>query len=72
MLSSEFALTGDDARAISGGLVRKLAERGAASICLLTWPKDEVIEGSLSEEMIDDREAWESQPTNLYLSLVPQ
>lgn len=68
---SEYWSTSDDARRISKEVVTDLVNRGLVSICLLRWPKEDVIDGPLSATLLDESASWEWLPTNLYFALIP-
>jgi hypothetical protein len=69
---SDYWSTADEARRISKDVVIDLANRGLVSICLLRWPKDDVIDGPLPITLLDEGASWQWLPTNLYFALIPQ
>jgi hypothetical protein len=69
---SDYWSNADDARSISKDVVISLVSRGTATICLLRWPKDDIIDGPLSADVLDESASWDWLPTKLYFALMPQ
>jgi hypothetical protein len=69
---SEYWSNADDARSVSKNVVTDLVNRGAATICLLRWPKDDILDGPLTVDLLDERESWGWLPTKLYFALIPE
>jgi hypothetical protein len=70
--SGEFlSVADDDARAISREVAAAFVEQGRASICLLRWPKGDVIDGPISVDVLDGVGAWAQLPGKLYFALIP-
>ncbi|GAA0716021.1 hypothetical protein Drose_37100 [Dactylosporangium roseum] len=65
------SISDDDARAISREVAAAFVGQGRASIYLLRWPKDDVIDGPLSVDVLSEAGAWEQLPSKLYFALIP-
>lgn len=69
--SGEFqSISDDEARAISREVAAGLVMQGKASICLLRWPKDDVIDGPLPVDVLRESGAWQQLPSKLYFALI--
>jgi len=65
------AISEDEKLTISREVAAGLVEQGKASICLLRWPKDDIIDGPLSTDVLSEERAWEQLPSKLYFALIP-
>lgn len=69
---SEYSSTPEEARCVSKKVVIDLMNRRLATIVLLRWPKDDVIDGSLPSSLLDEGASWQWLPANLYFALIPE
>ena len=68
--NSDLDMADDEKQAVSREVVADLLKRNLASVCLLRWPRDDVIDGPLPLSVLDEPGSWSWLPSKLYLALV--
>src|SRR6266480_873059 len=69
--SSDFQIADAAMNSIAREVARDLVTSGQASVCLLRWPKDDVIDGPLAISVLDKDESWKRLFDDLYVALMP-